>query len=136
MFSKEMAGWVQFSGGMFMAEVAPKNGEFLDGKLWFHRKGSVLTVGLTSAAVEDIGSVQSIEFPDEGDDFQKGDTVVTLDGAIGKLEVITPATGVIQEVNEAAKEEPDMVSEDPLEEGWLFKMEMEDTSELQELKSG
>jgi glycine cleavage system H protein len=115
-----------------MAEVAPKEGEFLEGKLWFHRKGSVLTVGLTSVAVEEVGSVESIEFPDEGDDFDKGDVVVTVDGTHGKLEVITPAAGIVNEINEAAQEEPDMVSEDPLEEGWLIKLEIQDTSDLKE----
>jgi glycine cleavage system H protein len=115
-----------------MAEVAPKNGEFLEGKLWFHRKGSIVTLGLTSVAVEEIGSVESIEFPGEGDDFDKGDIVVTIDGAQGKLEVITPAAGVVQEINEAAQSEPDMVSEDPLEEGWLIKLEIQDSTDLKE----
>jgi glycine cleavage system H protein len=115
-----------------MADIAPKNGEFLEGKLWFHRKGSMVTVGMTSVAVEEVGSVESIEFPDEGDDFDKGDVVATIDGSNGKLEVITPAAGIVQEINEAAKEEPDMVSEDPLEEGWLIKLEIQDTSDLKE----
>lgn len=109
-----------------------KNGEYLDGRLWFQRKGSLLTLGLTSAAVEEVGSVQSIEFPEEGDDFDKGDVIVTVDGTSGKLEVVTPAAGIVQEINEAAKVEPDMVSEDPLEEGWLVKIEIQDTSDLKE----
>ena len=117
------------------ADIAPKSGEFNDGKLWFHRKGTMVTVGMTSLAVEEVGEVQSIEFPDEGADFGKGDTMVTVDGSNGKMEVIAPATGIIQEINEAAKEEPDMVSEDPLEEGWLVKLEIEDTSDLKEFRS-
>ena len=115
-----------------MAEAPPKTGEFLDGKLWFTRKGTAVTLGLTNVAIEEVGTVQGIEFPDEGEDFQKGEIVVTVDGTSGKLEVIAPATGVVQEINAAAKEEPDMVSEDPLEEGWLIKLEIEDTSDLKE----
>lgn len=117
------------------ADIAPKNGEFLDGKLWFHRKSLMVTIGMTNLAVEEVGEVQSIEFPDEGTDFTKGDTVLTVDGTNGKLEVIAPATGIVSAVNEAAKAEPDMVSEDPLEEGWLIKLEIEDTSELKEFRS-
>ena len=48
------------------------------------------------------------------------------------MELITPATGIIHELNEAARDEPDMVTEDPLEEGWLIKLEIEDTSDLKE----
>lgn len=118
-----------------MAEIAPKTGEFFDGKLWFTRKGSTVTLGLTNMAIEEVGTVQAIEFPDEGEDFQKGEIVVTVDGTSGKLEVTAPATGVVQEINAAAKEEPDMVSEDPLEEGWLIKLEVEDTTDLKEFSA-
>ena len=118
-----------------MAELAPRNGEFFDGKLWFYRKGSSLTLGLTSSAVEEIGSVESIEFPSEGEDFEKGEIVVTIAGSQGQVEVMTPASGVIQEVNEAAQQEPEMVSDDPLEQGWLVKLEMQDPTDLREVSS-
>ena len=111
---------------------APKEGEFLDGKAWFYRKGTTLTLGLTPAGIEEIGSVETIEFPNEGDDFEKGNIVVTVDGSNGKVELITPATGIIHELNEAAREEPEMVTEDPLEEGWLIKLEIQDSSDLKE----
>ena len=115
-----------------MAEPAPKNGEFFDGKLWFQRRGSVLTLGLTSNAVEELGSVESLELPNEGDDFDRGDVVVTVEGSQGKVEVITPAAGLVTEVNEGAQQEPDRVTEDPLEEGWLVKLQMQDLSDLNE----
>jgi glycine cleavage system H protein len=115
-----------------MAEVAPKSGEFLDGKLWFQRRGSVVTLGLTSNAVEELGVVESVEFPNEGDDFDKGEVVVTVAGSQGKIDVITPAAGLIQEINEAAQDEPDRVTEDPLEEGWLVRLEVQDPSDLNE----
>lgn len=118
-----------------MSDVAPKSGEFNDGKLWFYRKGTSVTLGMTSLAIEEIGAVQAIEFPDAGEDFEKGEIVVTVDGTNGKLEVTAPATGVVEEINEAAKEEPDMVSEDPLEEGWLIKLEIQDTSDLREYRA-
>src|SRR4051794_29408217 len=133
MSERDMAGCAFFPReGFKMADVAPKNGEYLEGKLWFHRKGLVLTVGLTNVAVEEVGSVESIEFPDEGDDFDKGEVVATVDGSHGKIEVISPAAGIIQEINSAAQEEPDMVSEDPLEEGWLIKLEIQDSTDLKE----
>jgi glycine cleavage system H protein len=115
-----------------MSEAAPKNGEFLEGKLWFHRKGSTVTLGMTDSAIEEVGNLEGIDFPDEGDDFDKGDVVLTVSGTRGNLEVVTPAAGVVQEINEAAKAEPDVVSEDPLEEGWLIKLEIQDTSDLKE----
>jgi glycine cleavage system H protein len=112
--------------------VAPKEGEFQEGKGWFSRKGSILTLGLTPTGIEEIGTVEKVELPEEGDDFEKGNVVVTLDGSNGKLELITPATGMVQELNEALSDEPEIVTEDPLEEGWLVKLEIEDSSDLKE----
>ncbi len=112
--------------------TAPKYGEFLDGKLWFQRKGSTITLGITSLAVEELGSVESFDFPDEGADYEKGEVLLTVDGSNGKVEVTTPATGIVTEMNEAAQAEPDMVTEDPLEEGWLIKLEIQDKSDLKE----
>jgi glycine cleavage system H protein len=115
-----------------LADIAPKSGEFLDGKLWFQRKGSIVTVGLTNLAVEEVGSVETIELPNEGDDFGKGEICVTVDGPNGKIEVPTPAAGIVHQINDAASDDPSRVSEDPLDEGWLVKLEIEDTSDLKE----
>ncbi|MBC7690894.1 MAG: glycine cleavage system protein H [Methylotenera sp.] len=115
-----------------LKDSVPRSGEFNDGKMWFHRKGSIVTIGITSSAVEEIGEFDGIDFPEEGDDFDKGDVFLTIDGNLGKLEAITPAAGVVTEINEAAAEEATVVSEDPLEEGWLIKIEIQDTSDLQE----
>ena len=76
-----------------MSDVAPKYAEYLDGKLWFQRKLSKVTIGLTSLAIEDIGAVQSIDFPEEGLDFEKGEVIMTVDGSNGSLEVTAPASG-------------------------------------------
>lgn len=113
--------------------VAPKYGEYNEGQFWFQRKLTTLTIGLTSVGVEALGGqVESIEFPDEGADFDKGEVVVTVEGSRGTLEVTTPAAGLIEEINEQAREESSVVAEDPLEEGWLVKLEIQDKSDLQE----
>ena len=115
-----------------MAEGAPKSGEFFDGKLWFDRKGTVVTIGLNNSAFEEIGLLESVELPVEGDDFVKGEVLATVDGSKGSLGVIAPASGVIEEINGAVTEELDRIVEDPREEGWLVRINIQDTSELKE----
>jgi glycine cleavage system H protein len=112
--------------------IPPKYSEYDENKFWFKRKLTSLTLGITSQAADEIGEVQSVEFPEEGADLAKGEVVVTVEGTHGTLEVTTPAAGIVEIVNEALKEEPQLVSEDPGEEGWLVKLEIEDKSELKE----
>lgn len=115
-----------------MSQDIPKSGEFQDLKLWFERKASIVTIGLTHLAADELGEVDQVELLDEGTEVVKGDILCTVDGTHGKIEVISPANGIVESINETAKEEPSIVSEDPLEEGWLFKLQVEDLSEFKE----
>jgi glycine cleavage system H protein len=99
------------------------NGEFQEGKAWFQREGTVVVIGLTSSAIEDIGEVTDVQFPDEGDVFERGDVVVTIEGNQGTMELITPVSGSVSEFNQTISDEPEVVSDDPLEEGWLIKIQ-------------
>lgn len=111
---------------------APKSGEFMDGKAWFTRKQTVLTIGVTNAALDEIGEVESITLPDEGDDLATEEVVVTIEGTSGTLELITPAAGLVHAVNERVGDAPETLAEDPLEEGWLVKIEIQDPTDLKE----
>lgn len=115
-----------------MADTGSKSGEFGDGKLWYQRKGKMIVLGLTSTAVDEMGTVEGIEFPDAGVNFSQGDVVLTVDGTHGMMEVVTPASGNIIEINHALRDELDIITEDPTEEGWLVKIEIDDASEIQD----
>lgn len=108
----------------------PKNGELQHGKVWFERRGSVLTLGVTDSAIRSLGEIEEVELPDEGEEYETGDVVTTLEGSQGRLEIRAPATGSIHEVNGAAKDDAQIVSEDPLEGGWLVQLSIDDVGEL------
>ncbi|MBS1961366.1 MAG: glycine cleavage system protein H [Bdellovibrionales bacterium] len=112
----------------------PKEGEFEGGKLWFSRRGNILTIGLTSGAIDKLGDLDGITLPEEGDHFDAGDEIVTVDGTRGSVEVTLPTKGVVLSVNPVASD-PVAVSEDPLEEGWLVRYQIEDLEALLDLES-
>jgi len=96
--------------------------EYDEGRIWFRKKGTVITVGLTEKALEEIGSVQSIQLPAEGDEVNQDDVVVEIEGAKQNFEVIAPVDGGVISVNEGLSEDFDSLQGDPLDEGWLFKL--------------
>ena len=110
----------------------PKEGEILNGQLWFSRRGNILTLGLTSAGIETLGDLNSIELPEDGDHFDSGDTVFTVEGNQGSIEFATPSKGVIVEANPSGSN-IDIVQEDPLEEGWFVKIQMDDLESFMDL---
>ena len=112
-----------------MTEMATESTEYLNGKLWFETKGKTITIGLTSLGVNDLGTIESVELPDEGEDFGDGDIMATVEGTHGRLEIPSPSAGVVDSVNSVLLAEPETVSEDPLEEGWLIKLEVNESEE-------
>ncbi|OFZ82225.1 MAG: hypothetical protein A2583_04795 [Bdellovibrionales bacterium RIFOXYD1_FULL_53_11] len=108
----------------------------MEGKVWFSRKLSVVTLGITAAAVEELGEVTRVELPDTELDFDKGEVIATVDCENGSIEVEAPAAGLVVEINETAKNEPGIISEDPFEEGWLVKIEIQDKTDLKEYAKG
>lgn len=118
-------------GGKSESKV-PKEGEFQRGQLWYSRRGNVLTIGLTSAAIDKLGDLDGITLPEEGDHFDAGDDILTVDGTHGSVDVALPTKGVVLSVNPVAND-PSAVSEDPLEEGWLVKYQVDDLESLLEL---
>lgn len=116
-----------------MTNKVPNEGEFQGGKLWFTRRGSVLTLGLTSRAIESLGDLESIELPEEGDHFDSGDSLVVVEGNQGEIDLPAMSKGVVLEVNPIASDLT-VVSEDPTEEGWLIKFQIENLEELADLE--
>jgi glycine cleavage system H protein len=111
----------------------PKEGEFYQGQLWYSRRGNVLTIGLTNNAIDKLGDLDGITLPEEGDHFDAGDDIVTIEGTHGSVEVALPTKGVVLSVNPVASD-PIAVSEDPLEEGWLVKYQIDDLESLLDLE--
>lgn len=106
--------------------------EFNDGKLWFQKKNNILTIGLTLDGLDDVGDVEGVNFPSEGDDFDKDDVICEVDGSDGAIKVYTPAAGFVVEVNGPVVDDAQILNEDPIDEGWLVKLEIQDESDLKE----
>jgi glycine cleavage system H protein len=106
--------------------------EYNDGKLWFQKKSGTLTIGITLDALDALGDIEGVNLPGDGDDFDKDDVICEIDGSDDTLKVYSPAAGFVTEVNEALSEDTQILNEDPIDEGWLVKIEIQDESDLKE----
>lgn len=103
-----------------------------DGKFWFHKKGSILTIGISADALETIGEAEAVQLPEEGDEVSKDDSIAEVDGVDGALTIYSPVSGTITEVNSALEEDIAVLNEDSIDEGWLVKLKIADEDELKE----
>ena len=106
--------------------------EYDEGRFWFHHKDGVVTLGLTVTAIDEIGSIDSVSLPADGDDFDKSDIVCEVEGEEGKVALSAPAAGFVTEVNTSVESDTAILAEDPIDEGWLVKLEIQDETDLKE----
>ena len=74
-----------------------------------------------------------VELPDAGSEFSQGDTVGTIESVKAVADLYLPVSGEIVEVNEAVIDNPEIVNSDPMEEGWLIKVRLNDLTEIDQL---
>lgn len=96
------------------------------GYLWYKQEDNVITIGLNEESLEDFEEITSVELPPEGEKVEEDVAFGTVETSDGPLDLYTPANGTVLEVNTQVVDEPAMIMEDPYEEGWLVRIELEE----------
>lgn len=92
--------------------------------LWVEIDGNTANLGITQSFLEESGEITFVNFQvREGDAIKEGDVLVSLETVKSVVEVKSPISGKILEVNEKISENPDLINEDP-EKVYLVKIEI------------
>lgn len=114
----------------------PKDCRYTKEHEWARLEGDgVVVVGVTEYAAEKLGDIVYVELPKEGDDVTKDETFGFVESTKSVSDLFAPVSGSVTEVNESLVDSPEIVNEDPWDEGWMIKIEMSDASELDKLMS-
>jgi glycine cleavage system H protein len=92
-----------------------------------------VTVGISYHAQNALGDVVFIELPEVGAEYSAGDEAAVVESVKAASDIYVPVSGEIIEVNEALDESPETVNEYPYSDGWFFRMQPSDLSELENL---
>lgn len=111
----------------------PKEFRYTEDHEWIKVEGNIGTVGITDYAQKQLGDIVYVELPEVDDEFSKGDEVGTVESVKAASPIFIPVSGKIVEVNEELEDTPELLNQDPHGKGWIFKVELSDESELDEL---
>jgi glycine cleavage system H protein len=100
---------------------------------WARVDGDVATLGITWYAQDQLGEVVFFDPPEVGKTISKDGAYAEVESVKAVSDVIAPVSGEIVEVNEALKDSPEQINEDPYGEGWLVKVRLSEPSELDSL---
>lgn len=92
----------------------------------------LVTVGITEYAQKTLGNMVFVELP-ELMEVKAGDESGVVESVKTATDVYSPITGEIIEINEVLTDTPELLNTDPYGDGWLFRVQPADESDMDEL---
>ncbi len=107
---------------------------YLKSHEWVKKQdGNVYSVGLSAYALEQLGDIVYIELPAVGKELKKEEMFGVIESVKSAADMYTPISGKIVAVNADVPDNPDMLSKDAYDAGWLMRVEATDPAELDTL---
>ncbi|MGW1372116.1 glycine cleavage system protein GcvH [Providencia hangzhouensis] len=101
---------------------------------WLRDEGNrEFTVGITEHAQETLGDMVFVDLPEVGTAVSAGDDVAVVESVKAASDIYAPLSGEIVAVNSELNDAPELVNEQPYQEGWIFRIKASDTAELADL---
>jgi len=111
----------------------PENFLFTDDHEWVDINGDIATIGITDYAQGELGDIVFIEFPDLNTEFQKGESIGTIEAVKTVADIYMPLSGKIVALNDELNDNPSLVNNNPFDKGWMLKVQIMHKDEVSEL---
>jgi len=111
----------------------PENLKYTKDHEWIRVEEGFAYVGVTDFAQGELGDVVFVEIETEGENLDKEEVFGTIEAVKTVSDIFMPISGEVLEINSKIEDEPELVNNDPYGEGWLIKISIADSSELDEL---
>jgi len=113
----------------------PKDLKYTKDHEWIKVDGDIATIGITDFAQGELGDIVYVEVDTIDETLEKEEVFGTVEAVKTVSDLFMPISGEIIEFNESLESNPEKVNEDPYNEGWIIKLKMSDSSELEDLLS-
>ncbi|MGI9533323.1 MAG: glycine cleavage system protein GcvH [Thermodesulfobacteriota bacterium] len=102
---------------------------------WVRIDSDWVEIGITDYAQEALGEIVFVELPGEGDEITKGDSFGGVESTKSVSDLYSPVSGEVIEVNDALLDSPETINEDSYGSGWIIRVRLHDSNELDDLLS-
>ena len=113
----------------------PKNLKYTSDHEWVKVDGEIATIGITDFAQGELGDIVYVEVDTLDETLDKEEVFGTVEAVKTVSDLFMPISGEILEFNESLETNPEKVNDNPYEDGWMIKIKISDSSELDELLS-
>ena len=102
----------------------PKNRFYNENDCWAKVDENIATIGITDFLQNMVGDVIYVNLPTLGTSVEQFDEVSSFESVKTVLDLLSPASGVVKELNEELRQRPELVNQDPYGKGWFVKIEV------------
>lgn len=102
---------------------------------WIRVEGNIATVGITHFAQGELGDIVYVDVDTVDETVERDEVFGSVEAVKTVSDLIMPLSGEVTEFNEVLEDEPEKVNADPYGDGWMIKILMSDTSQVDELLS-
>lgn len=111
----------------------PDNLKYTKEHEWISVDGDTATVGITDFAQRELGDIVYVEVDTEGEELDQDEVFGTVEAVKTVSDLFMPISGEVLEFNEALEDEPELINKDPYGKGWIIKVKIKNTAELDTL---
>jgi glycine cleavage system H protein len=97
----------------------PKELFYNENDCWARIKGDTAKVGITDFLQNMISDIIFVKFNELGSKVEQFDEIASFESTKSVLDLLSPVSGTIQEVNEKLSQSPELANKDPYGEGWF-----------------
>ena len=116
-----------------MSYQFPDNLNYADSHEYVLEENGLLKIGVSEFAIDQLGDIVFVELADQGATLEKGDTFGTIESVKAVEVVYLPFSGEIISVNESVIDNPELLQNDPIGEGWLIVVKPDSTVSFDDL---
>ena len=102
---------------------------------WLRIEGKQAYVGITYFAQSELGDIVFIDIDSEGEHLEKEEVFGSVEAVKTVSDLFMPINGEVLEFNEKLEDNPELINDDPYGEGWIIKVSISDSKELESLLS-
>jgi len=100
---------------------------------WVRLDGETATVGITAYAADQLGDIVFVELPDVGRAVEAAAAFGVVESVKAVSDLFAPVGGEVTETNDALSGSPELVNTDPYEAGWMIRLRIADSGQLDDL---
>ena len=113
----------------------PADLKYIKSHEWARHEGDIVDVGVSDYAQAEIQDVVYVELPEVGTTLEQHTAFGVIESVKAAFDLNAPVSGEVVEINEELEDAPELVNEAPYDAGWMIKIRMSDSDELEELMS-